>query len=231
MKRIISFALTLTLGVCIGAGSLSLISRSEAVTIDKTAKLTNDPIYINGQKTDVEVYKIDGSNYFKLRDLGKALNFYVGWSWEQGVYIDGDMPYEESGSTVNTAAAELFNQLNGKNFSFASGAGGWCTEVVFGPNGTFKGNYHDSDMGDTGYNYPNGTVYICDFDGAFDDVTKIDAYTYSMRLKELNTDRMPDDVEISEGVKYIYSDPYGLDNADVFYVDLYTSIWLSILFW
>ena len=40
-------------------------------------------------------YKINGSNYFKLRDLGKALDFYVGWSADRGVYIETDKPYSE----------------------------------------------------------------------------------------------------------------------------------------
>ena len=44
---------------------------------------------------DAQVYKIGGSNYFKLRDLGKALNFYVGWSREQGMFIDTSKPYSE----------------------------------------------------------------------------------------------------------------------------------------
>lgn len=62
---------------------------------NKTASSSNDTIYINGVKADVEVYKIDGSNYFKLRDLGKALNFYVGWTKESGMYIDTSKPYSD----------------------------------------------------------------------------------------------------------------------------------------
>ena len=62
---------------------------------DKTAAPSNDIVYVDGQKIDAEVYKIDGGNYFKLRDLGKALNFYVGWSAAQGVYIETDKPYSE----------------------------------------------------------------------------------------------------------------------------------------
>lgn len=56
---------------------------------------SNDAIYIDGKRVDAEVYKIDGSNYFKLRDLGKALDFYVGWTAEQGMYIETDKPYSE----------------------------------------------------------------------------------------------------------------------------------------
>lgn len=62
---------------------------------NKTAVASNDTIYINGVKADVEVYKIDGSNYFKLRDLGKTLNFYVGWTKESGMFIDTSKPYSE----------------------------------------------------------------------------------------------------------------------------------------
>lgn len=44
-----------------------------------TADVSNDTILVNGQTAQVEVYKIDGMNYFKLRDLGSALGFQVGW--------------------------------------------------------------------------------------------------------------------------------------------------------
>ena len=44
-----------------------------------TADVSNDTILVNGQTARVEVYKIDGMNYFKLRDLGSALGFQVGW--------------------------------------------------------------------------------------------------------------------------------------------------------
>ena len=51
--------------------------------------------HLPGEKITAEVYKINGSNYFKLRDLGKALNFYVGWSAERGMYIETGKPYSE----------------------------------------------------------------------------------------------------------------------------------------
>ena len=61
----------------------------------QTADPSNDAIYVNGEKITAEVYKINGSNYFKLRDLGKALNFYVGWSVDRGMYIETNKPYSE----------------------------------------------------------------------------------------------------------------------------------------
>lgn len=43
------------------------------------AAVSNDTILVNGQAAQAEVYKINGANYFKLRDLGAALGFEVGW--------------------------------------------------------------------------------------------------------------------------------------------------------
>ena len=54
-----------------------------------------------------------------------------------------------------------------KNFLFCSGAGGWSTGLKLNADGTFSGEYHDSNMGETGDGYPNGTMYECTFSGKF----------------------------------------------------------------
>lgn len=36
-----------------------------------------------------------GYTYYKLRDLGKALGFQVGWTAQRGVYLETDRPYQE----------------------------------------------------------------------------------------------------------------------------------------
>jgi hypothetical protein len=59
------------------------------------ASPSNDAIVIDGVETGLTVYKIGGSNYFKLRDLGEALNFYVGWEAGRGVFIETDRPYSK----------------------------------------------------------------------------------------------------------------------------------------
>ena len=105
MKKFLSFALTLALGIGLGLGGMSLAARAAGVS--KTAEPTNDAIYVNGQKMDLEVYKIDGNNYFKLRDLGKALDFYVGWSQERGVYIESGKPYVEEGEEASPAPSTV----------------------------------------------------------------------------------------------------------------------------
>ncbi|MCI8537816.1 MAG: hypothetical protein HFF18_04020 [Oscillospiraceae bacterium] len=60
----------------------------------KEAIVSNDAIYVDGVKLDLSVYKIDGSNYFKLRDLGQALDFYVGYDPAAGVTLSGNAAYE-----------------------------------------------------------------------------------------------------------------------------------------
>ena len=62
---------------------------------DQSAESSNDTVYVDGGQIDAQVYKINGSNYFKLRDLGKALNFSVDWSREAGMIIDTSRPYSE----------------------------------------------------------------------------------------------------------------------------------------
>lgn len=47
---------------------------------NKTATPTNSSIYINGKEVGLTIYNINNNNYFKLRDLGNALNFGVNWN-------------------------------------------------------------------------------------------------------------------------------------------------------
>ena len=50
----------------------------------KTATTSTDNLYINGKYVYLDTYKIDGNNFYKLRDLGSNLNFNVEWD-ESGI--------------------------------------------------------------------------------------------------------------------------------------------------
>jgi hypothetical protein len=134
----------------------------------------------------------------------------------------------KKGTPSNTATAiaqttdfSIFANLP-EYFSFASGAGGWSTGVHINADGTFTGDYHDSDMGDTGDGYPGGTLYLCNFSGKFKDVKKISDLEYSMRIDWLRVDEPTgepyiDDVyDIGYPIRVIPSSPYGFDSADEF---------------
>ncbi len=41
-------------------------------------------------------YQRGGHTYYKLRDLGKAIGFNVGWSAERGIFIETDKPYTDA---------------------------------------------------------------------------------------------------------------------------------------
>lgn len=49
-----------------------------------SAPLSKQTVLLNGEARRFEAYNINGSNYFKLRDLGEALNFGVDWNPNTG---------------------------------------------------------------------------------------------------------------------------------------------------
>lgn len=116
-----------------------------------------------------------------------------------------------------TESGSLFERLP-ENFWFASGAGGWSTEITLNPDGTFTGDYHDSDMGNTGDGFPYGTVYICRFNGKFSQPEPINDYVYLMRLEYIEADEEPNIVTYENGIRCITSYPYGFDDGDEFFV-------------
>ena len=67
------------------------------------AIVSNNTIFIDGEPVALEVFKIDGANYFKLRDLGEALDFYVGYDENMKiVYISGARGYEKEADPAET---------------------------------------------------------------------------------------------------------------------------------
>lgn len=66
------------------------------------AEPSTQPIFIDGEQVQMQAYAINGNNYVKLRDIGKAVGFNVSWDAASGsVQIDSDSPYTEE-ATVQT---------------------------------------------------------------------------------------------------------------------------------
>lgn len=62
----------------------------------KEAVLSSSLVKINGENTNLTAYAVEGSNYFKLRDIAKALNFGVTWKANtNSVIIDTTAEYSE----------------------------------------------------------------------------------------------------------------------------------------
>lgn len=74
---------------------------------DQYAVPSSASVWLDGAAASLTAYNINGSNFFKLRDLGSALNFYVGWDGVSGtVIVDTSRGYEaeETPAPVNQAA-------------------------------------------------------------------------------------------------------------------------------
>ena len=122
----------------------------------------------------------------------------------------------ERGTEANFGLENLHDRI----FYFSSGAGGWSTELYIDGDGSFSGNYHDSEMGDTGEDYPDGSMYISVFSGTFEGLEKVDDFTYKMKMTSLQFEQIPETEEIQGGVRWIYSTAYGLDGGEDFYLYL-----------
>ena len=106
-----------------------------------------------------------------------------------------------------------FEQLEGLNWTFSSGAGAWSTDLRIGMDGSFNGEYHDSERGDVAEDYPNGTVYYASFIGEMSFGEQIDEYSWKIRVDALNYVDKPAET-IEDGVRYIYSPSCGLSEGD-----------------
>lgn len=121
-------------------------------------------------------------------------------------------PQAEKTTTTAKPAAQptILDTLVGKNFFFSSGSGGWSTTLSIGPNSTFSGVYHDSNMGVTGPGYPGGTVSYSKFSGQFKEVHQLNPNLYEMYIENLQYENPVGGSEIKENRKYEYSEAYGI---------------------
>jgi len=138
-----------------------------------------------------------------------------------------DVKAEESNISEVTPTVEensseesinLFSELSKYQFVFSSGAGAWQTILNIYEDGTFIGHYSDYNMGDTGEDHPNGINYLSTFEGKFTTPKRINDYTYSMSIESMKLEKEVGSEEIIEGIKMIYSEPYGLNDAKEIYI-------------
>ena len=123
-----------------------------------------------------------------------------------------------AGLMMGSAFAEgdntFFAQFDGMTWSFCSGAGAWSTDLTIQPDGSFIGDYHDSDMGDTAETNPNGTVYICSFSGKMSLVEQVDENSWKLRVDELKTEKWTEPEYIDGGIRFVFTEPYGISEGD-----------------
>ena len=87
MKKILYLFIGLALGFALSSPTAQAV---EGIL----AQRCTSPILLNGAPVEIEAYTINGHNYFKLRDIGKAVGFNVYWIAEdRTVQIETGQPY------------------------------------------------------------------------------------------------------------------------------------------
>ena len=124
---------------------------------------------------------------------------------------DNNIPVNEMNREIENITLPISESVD---FGYSDGAGAWLTSLTLMTDGTFIGSYNNSDMGDIGNNYPNGTVYISEFSGEFSDIKKINDYTYTMTLKNVSIDKKEGEQWIEDGIRYVVSAPNGVDGNE-----------------
>ena len=117
--------------------------------------------------------------------------------------------------TACLAAAEAqpalsFADLDELDWTFSSGVGGWYTCIWIEEDGTFTGEFHDSEMGEADEAYPDGTVYGCLFHGRMTLDEQADEYTWKIHVDEVELDEGQVPEVIEDGMRFVTCEPYGL---------------------
>ena len=129
-----------------------------------------------------------------------------------------ETPAEQPEAPVEEPEAATLPDALPLDLMFASGAGGWSTDLTLERDGSFTGAYHDSEMGDQGEGYHNGSCYISTFSGRFGNIRQVDDHTWAMTLEELTVQEEPDTEWIEDGIRYIASEAYGLEKGTEFFL-------------
>ncbi len=123
--------------------------------------------------------------------------------------INGERGGEITANAVRLPTAPLLLQ-------FLSGAGGWATLLTMQPDGSFTGVYSDADMGSGAAEYPNGTYYVSDFAGRFEDIERISDTMWTMRLGGLTYENEVGETWVEDGMLHIASDAHGIAGGEEF---------------
>ena len=183
--------------------------------------ITYDTVRFDGEKYYI-IYHCTMTNLSYGKDV-EPRTYYIEVSEKE---IDGkkywsiyrhtkDIPEMEKPTTDALTDEEIFSKFEG-GYAFTSGAGFWSSHIDLKSDGTFSGDYHDSNMGESGAGY-DATEYQSKFTGRFVNPKKINNYTYSFELESINYENEPGTEEIqargSAKLLVKYSEAYGLSGG------------------
>ena len=142
-------------------------------------------------------------------------------SSEEQTSVPGDSSDpSETAASDDMALCFSFESLKPFTFVFSSGAGAWSTTLTIQEDGSFSGQYSDSDAGSCDDSCPNGTRYLCDFTGRFSHPVPVNENTFSIKVTEMVFAKQPDTEEIVDGTRILYSECYGLAEGDELFISV-----------
>ena len=106
----------------------------------------------------------------------------------------------------------VLETMAGLEWSFSSGVGAWSSELRIQPDGSFAGEYHDSEMGECADEYPDGTVYFCAFSGRVRMAGRVDDNTWKVRVEKLEKEQGTESID--DGIRFVPADVYGISEGD-----------------
>lgn len=187
--------------------------------------------YLNTINNDVENWKDSTQAQEQKKEIAETYAMYTALSETKNtdkLIVMNDMKEfynNEEGKTREHISNEILQEKSQNifesmpsRFQFTSGVGAWETYIDMNKDGSFTGQYHDSNVTDTGNGYEQGTTYICNFRGSFTEPEKINSNIYRMKLKNLETEGTSGETYYENNVRYIYSEPYGFEDADEFFI-------------
>ena len=90
------------------------------------------------------------------------------------------------------------------------------TDITINRDGTFTGRYVRTLPDEVSEAYPDGTVMLCDFDGEFTKIKKLNDYAYKLTTDGLNLGDIVGSGWIENGVQYISAAARGIEDTKEF---------------
>ena len=141
---------------------------------------------------------------------------------EQTGDLDAVENTDENAETDDAYNAEedgkyIFSIISMFDYDFCSGVGAWSTSLHINEDGSFYGDFHDADAGESGDGY-EGVVYLSQFKGQFTLPVQVSDYVYKMQIENISYENECATEEIVDGMLMKYTDAYGLEDAKDIYI-------------
>ena len=121
---------------------------------------------------------------------------------------------KEKGTPIESK--ELPKAVFSEQFVFALDTNDWYSALTLKNDGSFRGKYYTERKQNTGADFPNGTVYYCDYYGYFTDFKQLNEYSYSLKLDKAKTQEPVGTETVENGIKRTVTFPYGIESGEKF---------------